>query len=179
MMKKIFFPIAMLLILTCSFTQKNINPDTEYPRLNDSTLFDFWLGDWEAQWFEKDSVKAYGENHIRKELKGFVISENFHIRSGSSKGFEGSSWSVYDKNKQKWFQTWVDNSGAYMTFEAKLDGSTRIFERSTINKKGTAVLQRMKFRDIKKDSFTWDWESSLDGGKTWSMNWQIFYTRKK
>jgi hypothetical protein len=148
-------------------------------KLNDSTLFDFWLGDWNAHWFEKDSVKALGENHLKKEMKGFVIEENFKINTGNSAGFVGSSWSVYDNNKKKWFQTWVDNSGAYMAFEAKLDGDKRIFERSTINKKGMPVVQRMVFKNIQKDSFTWDWETSSDNGKTWSLNWQIFYTRMK
>lgn len=171
--------VFVILIFSCfKGTDKSfhLSPDL---KLNDSTLFDFWLGDWNAHWFEKDSVKAFGENHLKKEMKGFVIEENFKINTGSSAGFIGSSWSIYDSNKKKWFQTWVDNSGAYMAFEGKIDGDNRIFERSTINKKGVPVVQRMVFKNIKKDSFTWDWETSTDNGKTWNLNWQIFYTRMK
>jgi hypothetical protein len=176
---RLFFPCLVILILSGFKNSENKVALNANPRLNDSTLFDFWLGDWDAVWYEKDSLKAFGENHLTKEFNGFVIHENFKVLTGSTAGFVGGSWSMYDKNKQKWFQTWVDNSGSYMAFEAKLDGVNRIFERSTINKKGIAVIQRMVFKNITKNSFTWDWESSADNGKTWSLNWQIFYTRKK
>lgn len=29
----------------------------------------------------------------------------------------------------------------------------------------------MVFKDIKPESFTCDWESSADGGKTWKLSW--------
>jgi hypothetical protein len=35
----------------------------------------------------------------------------------------------------------------------------------------------MVFYDIKKDSFTWDWEGTQDGGETWNLLWRINYTR--
>jgi hypothetical protein len=148
-------------------------------KLEDSTLFNFWVGDWEASWNENGTVKLLGENHLSKEFNGWVIREKFKVNDGTSKGFEGGSWTVYDKQKQKWFQTWVDNQGAYMAFEGKLEGDKRIFERSTIDKKGKPIIQRMVFKDISADSFTWDWESSADNGKTWTLNWQILYKRKK
>jgi hypothetical protein len=148
-------------------------------KLEDSALFNFWVGDWEASWNENGTVKLLGENHLSKEFNGWVIREKFKVNDGTSKGFEGGSWTVYDKQKQKWFQTWVDNQGAYMAFEGKLEGDKRIFERSTIDKKGKPIIQRMVFKDISADSFTWDWESSADNGKTWTLSWQILYKRKK
>jgi len=178
-MKNILLLVAATLLL-CSFNNstKNAGKPTALS-LNDSTLFDFWVGNWEAHWMEKDSVKLLGENSIKKEMNDFVIQENFRVHAGASKGFVGSSWTVFDKNKHKWFQTWVDNQGAYMAFEAKPDGNNRIFERSTVNKKGVAIVQRMVFKDISASSFTWDWESSTDNGKTWALNWRIYYKRKK
>lgn len=162
-----------------SFKPEGNSVNIKELKAEDSTLFDFWIGDWEASWNENGSVKLLGENHLRKEYGGWVIREKFKVNEGASKGFEGGSWTVYDKQKQKWFQTWVDNNGAYMAFEGKPEGAKRIFERSTINKKGQPVIQRMVFRDITSESFTWDWESSADNGKTWNLNWQIFYKRKK
>ena len=35
----------------------------------------------------------------------------------------------------------------------------------------------MVFYDIGENSLTWDWESSLDGGETWKLQWRIFYIR--
>src|ERR1044071_6374634 len=133
-MKKLFLLVIIATALS-SFKNKNIMPETKL-KLEDSTLFDFWVGDWEASWMENGEVKKLGENHLTKEYSGWVIREKFKINDGANKGFEGGSWTMFDKQKQKWFQTWVDNSGAYMTFEGKFDGNNRIFERKTINKKG-------------------------------------------
>ncbi len=166
-------------ILLISFKPKNDLMTNTTLKLSDSTLFDFWVGDWEASWNENGTVKLLGENHLSKEFGGWVIREKFKVNDGASKGFEGGSWTVFDKQKKKWFQTWVDNNGAYMAFEGKLDGEKRIFERNTIDKKGKPVLQRMVFRDITTESFTWDWESSADNGKTWTLSWQILYKRIK
>jgi len=38
-------------------------------------------------------------------------------------------------------------------------------------------IETKYFKDIKKDSFIWDWESSYDRGVTWKLNWRINYKR--
>jgi hypothetical protein len=53
-----------------------------------------------------------------------------------------------------------------------------MFERSFTNKAGEAIRQRMRFRNISKDSFDWDWQSSKNGGE-WKMLWELKYTRVK
>ena len=35
----------------------------------------------------------------------------------------------------------------------------------------------MVFHHITKDAFTWDWEGTTDGGKTWKLLWQLDYRR--
>ncbi len=176
---KHFFLALVSVIILMGFKSREARMDKINLKLTDSTLYDFWVGDWEASWNENGKVKLLGQNHLTKEFSGWVIHEKFSITDGASKGFEGGSWTVYDKQKQKWFQTWVDNSGAYLDFEGKLDGEKRIFERSNINKKGQSVIQRMVFKDITQENFTWDWENSSDNGKTWTLNWQILYKRMK
>ena len=47
------------------------------------------------------------------------------------------------------------------------------WELSWTDQQGNTVINRMIFHDIKSDSFTWDWQSSSDGGKTWQLNWQF------
>jgi hypothetical protein len=71
--------------------------------------FDFWIGKWNAYW--DDSLK--GNNDITKTLGGFIIEENF---SAKYESFYGKSWSVFDSASNSWMQTWVDNTGAYLTF---------------------------------------------------------------
>ncbi len=143
----------------------------------DSTAFDFWLGKWNATWTEA-GVACHGTNTITKTMNDKFIHESFHILDGASKGFVGESFSVLDKADNTWKQTWIDSDGSYLDFTGAIDGDTKIFERTYRNTQGKTLHQRMRFYNIKKDSFMWDWEKSEDG-KTWSLAWQISYTRMK
>ena len=35
------------------------------------------------------------------------------------------------------------------------------------------------FYDFDDQGFTWDWEATQDGGKTWTLNWRINYKKVK
>jgi hypothetical protein len=41
------------------------------------------------------------------------------------------------------------------------------------------TASRMVFSNVKPDSFTWSWEATKNGGKSWSLSWRLQYTRKK
>ena len=139
---------------------------------------DFWLGEWNLRWQETDSTEATGTNRITRDLSGQVVGEHFHVLTGQSAGFEGKSWSVYDTRSQSWKQTWVDNQSGYLDFAGGKEGDTFVFQRQFLEKNGKVVQQKMVFRDIRPDAFTWDWMRSDDEGRTWVLNWQIFYSRK-
>lgn len=144
----------------------------------DSTLFDFWIGEWKGTWKNPDGSESHATNSVTRYLGGKVIKEHFVILDGRTKGFIGESYSVFEKRSREWKQTWVDNGGGYIDLTGDLDGDTRIFKRSFQNN-GKTMMARMRFYDIKPDSFMWDWESSADEGKTWTLNWRIHYTRMK
>jgi hypothetical protein len=86
--------------------------------------------------------------------------------------------SVYQPARDRWKQAWADNNGGYYDFTGIFEDEKRIFQ-TEVNKlpDGRRFVQRMVFYDISEDSFTWDWESSNDGGETWNLNWRIFYER--
>ena len=120
-----------------------------------------------------------GTNHIEKTLDGTVIRENFRILEGGNEGFKGTSISVYQPRFERWKQAWADNNGGYYDFTGKIDGNKRIFQTVVRElEDGREFTQRMVFYDITNNTtMTWDWESSEDGGETWTLNWQIFYKR--
>ena len=143
----------------------------------DSTALNFWLGQWNATWV--DSGKTYhAVNTVTRKMNDHFIHESFEILDGPMKGFKGESFSTLDRQSGLWKQTWIDNQGAYLDFVGKQEGDVKIFERSFTNKAGENVKQRMLFRNIKKESFDWDWQSSKNGGE-WKMLWQLKYTRIK
>jgi hypothetical protein len=141
------------------------------------TWFDFWVGEWNVTWQESDGKIGEGKNTITKILDDAVIQENFRAEVGSLRGYKGTSISVYNSKKNSWHQGYADNQGAYFNFLGDREGEKRIFKTEAVRKDDKLLIQRMVFYDIRENSFTWDWESSEDGGKTWKLNWRINYKR--
>lgn len=146
--------------------------------LDSSQYFDFWVGEWVASWDEGNGVEQLGVNTITKSLDGKVIVENFRIEKGQSRGFKGTSISVFQPRLKRWKQAWADNQGGYFDFTGSFEGEKRIFETDTVKRGELEVKQRMVFYDIQADSMTWDWELSRDGGETWELQWRVMYSRK-
>jgi hypothetical protein len=164
--------MKFLLSIICFGLGLQVNGQLE---MTDSSLFDFWVGTWELTWKDASGGTGKGFNQIERVLGDKIIQENFKATEGDFAGYEGKSWTTFDAANQVWKQTWVDSQGAYLDFIAAIEGENRIFQRS-FQKGEKNITQRMVFRDIEDGSFTWDWQSSIDGGE-WNTNWQIEYKR--
>lgn len=170
--------LRLLFLLFFSLIPLQLFSQNSVADLEPQEYFDFWVGEWNASWEESGGNTGRGTNHIEKTLDGTVIRENFRILEGGNKGFKGTSISVYQPRFERWKQAWADNNGGYYDFTGKLDGEKRIFQTAVTElEDGRQLTQRMVFYEITEDSMTWDWESSTDGGKTWTLNWRIFYER--
>jgi hypothetical protein len=108
-----------------------------------------------------------------------MVKSSMKILEGQNAGFLGTSISVYNPKTTQWHQAWADNGGGFFNFIGEIDGEKRIFKTLPIEKDGKIRIQRMVFYEIQRDSFTWDWEGTQDGGQTWNLLWRINYTRKK
>ncbi|WP_190810279.1 hypothetical protein [Flagellimonas sp. S3867] len=158
------------------FSQDSIHKiplDPTFPE----TAFDFWVGKWEVTWDEGDGKQGKGVNRIAKILDEIVIHEDFRVLAGQNKGFKGTSISVYQSHLSRWKQAWADNQGGYYDFLGEIDGTDRIFKTKPTTINGKNVISRMVFKNIKRDSFTWDWESTYDDGKSWKLLWRVNYKR--
>jgi hypothetical protein len=164
-MRQLLLTACMVVCFLTSFSQA------------DSTWFDFWVGKWEASWEEPGGKTGKGRNVVTKILDNRVVQENFKIEEGASKGYLGTSLSVYNPKRKTWHQGYADNQGAYFNFIGERDGEKRIFKTEVVTNAGKQITQRMVFYDITENAMKWDWESSDDGGKTWKLNWRIFYKR--
>lgn len=170
--------LSLLLLLITICLSPDVRAQDDISDLQPEAYFDFWVGSWEATWDEAEGKMGSGTNLIEKTLDGRVLQENFRILEGQNKGFKGTSISVYRPNNGQWRQAWADNNGGYFDFTGKVDGNKRIFQTTPIDRGGGNMFtQRMVFYDITDDSMTWDWESSNDGGETWTLNWRIYYKR--
>lgn len=170
-MKKILSILALTTTFTLIGQQQPPQPSEE-----DLSKLDFWVGKWDLTW-----EGGKGTNLIEKKLNGRVIQENFEATEGSFKGYMGTSISTFNPQDGKWHQAWADSNGGYIDLIGFMDGETRIFQRTTprILPDGKEAWARMRFYNITADAFVWDWESSVDGGETWKLNWRINYTRAR
>lgn len=151
--------------------------------------FDFWVGEWEGIWPREGGMKGRAINSIESILDGCVIMENFSSTGPEGNGLVGKSVSTYNRRLGKWQQTWVDNQGSYLDFTGDFkDGKMILALDRTLTLEGDQVPDslsgkesrwRMVWFNIGRDSFDWNWERSLDGGKTWEVVWPLRWTRKK
>jgi hypothetical protein len=137
--------------------------------------YDFWIGTWNAEWTNPDGTKGQATNRITR-IMGRVLHEHF---VDTTSRFEGMSMSVLDPKDSLWHQAWADNQGSYFNFIGERADGMPAF-RTLPKKRGDKVIvQRMLFKDIAPNAFTWDWQLSEDGGRTWSLKWRIQYTRAR
>jgi hypothetical protein len=134
--------------------------------------FDFWLGSWVAAWGEDG---AHGRNVITKAYDGKVVEERFDGRPGAE--FQGMSVNVYDEPRERWLQTWVGDAGNYFALEGAMRNGEMVLLCDRHTDENQSVTFRMRFHDIEADAFTWSWERSIDGGKTFDLAWRIDYRR--
>jgi len=130
--------------------------------------FDFWLGEWEV--FLPNGKKA-GESRIESIAAGCALLENW---SGNG-GFSGKSVNMYDRDDQRWHQTWVDSSGSRLDLAGVF--ADRRMVLSSAAKAGP--VQRIAWSVDDDGSVRQLWESSSDEGKTWTVQFDGRYVRRK
>lgn len=135
--------------------------------------FDFWLGTWDLTW-----EGGTGTNTVTRILGDCIIQEDFATEAMGPQPYLGLSVSAYSPQRGQWRQTWVDSQGGYLDFVGGFADGKMVLQREGM-RNGKPVLQRMTWYNITPDSLDWDWEASEDGGQTWTLNWQIHYTRRR
>lgn len=163
---------ALLVSMTLASSMALAAPPSPQP----AELFDFWLGDWQVTWKNADGTTGHARNHVQRILDGQVIEEQFEAAPGGAPHvLRGHSLSVLQQSTGVWRQAWADNEGSFFDFTASVDGERRIFATSLVTEGQMAKGQRMVFHDITRDGFTWDWEGTTDGGRSWKLLWQLQY----
>jgi hypothetical protein len=136
---------------------------------------DFWVGEWDVEM----GGTTVGESRIEKILNECVVFENWT----SANGYVGKSFNVYDTEKDRWQQTWVDGTGRITEYYgASRDGNLYYTSEQTTTSadgKREHVLGRMTFFNMAPDRVRQLWEQSTDEGKTWTVAFDGLYKRKK
>jgi hypothetical protein len=135
--------------------------------------FDFWVGDWEVRTAQGGQVA--GENRIEKVSGSCAILENWTSRGGGT----GKSLNFYNAQAGQWQQYWVGQGGATQYTASAWDGPTLRFVAEGTRPDGTPIKQRLSFTPIARDTVRQHGETSADGGRTWSTQYDFIYVRKR
>ena len=157
-MKNVFF-LMLFMVASSSNSQQ----------LNESS-FDFWVGTWEATWQSKEGKTLNGINVISKVLDNHVVKEEFHDPNSN---FNGLSVSIYNTRTNEWNQTWVDNQGGHFLLLGCIENGNPVFKTKMIDKEGEKIGRKMVFKNISKNTFSWEWLGTNDNGKHWEVLWEI------
>jgi len=133
--------------------------------------FDFWTGEWDVT--EKEEKIAV--SRIERIVNSCIIFENYT----QGDGYTGKSFNFYDATLGKWRQTWVDGFGNVSEFVGEYKDNAMRFEGESHLSDGRKVLRRMTLFNLGPDRVRQYSERSTDGGKTWSVNYDFVYRRKK
>jgi tetratricopeptide (TPR) repeat protein len=135
--------------------------------------FDFWLGEWDVTPAGATAPSAY--NNISAVQDGCVVLEQY--RTGS---FTGMSINFYDVTLKKWHQTWMSNSGGSLYLEGGLnqDGAMEMTDQGLPISSATGAINKVTWTPNPDGSVRQYWQSSTDGGKTWSVAFDGIYVRK-
>jgi len=137
--------------------------------------FDFWLGEWEVS-TTNGSIPA-GTSKIELILSDCVVQENWKSLNNP---YSGKSYNIYDSALKRWEQYWVDNTGGNIFFHGELkDGVMDYFTDDLPQPTGPALRRHLQFFELSVDKVRQFSQGSTDGGKTWSVEYDFTYVRKK
>jgi hypothetical protein len=132
--------------------------------------FDFWLGNWQVR---AADGKLVGANRIERALGGCALHESWRGVSGH----QGHSYNIYDASRHRWHQTWVDDQGLLLELNGGLVGGRMVLNGETVDSTGRRAEQRITWERLDRGNVRQRWESSGDGGVTWSIVFDGIYSR--
>lgn len=137
----------------------------------ESRQFDFWIGEWDV--VTTEGHDPAGSSSIQLILDQCVILENW------TGGLNGKSFNHYDVATKKWIQDWVDSASSGIHFEGALENGVMSYYADTVNTDGTHARRHLQFFKLDEDHIRQFSQQSTDGGKTWTVEYDLTYNRKK
>jgi tetratricopeptide (TPR) repeat protein len=138
--------------------------------------FDFWLGEWSVVTSQGETPA--GDSRIELILGDCVVQENW--TSAGNIGYSGKSYNIYNMSLKRWEQYWVDNAGGNIFFYGGLkDGVMDYWTDEIPQPDGKNLKRHLQFIKLGPDKVRQFSQGSNDSGKTWFVEYDFTYNRKK
>ncbi len=171
---------------------------TDQYRGDDHRAFDFWIGEWEANWrapvegaFEHEAEGSWTRQRVFPILGGKALVELAWARDNPEEPSQrGFSIRYYDEGNERWVmaQNWPNennNGGAFLDQLVGRDHLGRLTMYSASSRPmpdGTYASEhrRYNFTDIRPGkSFRWDGSNTADKGATWRTWYVVDFLRNR
>lgn len=137
--------------------------------------FDFWIGEWNVE--TTNGAVPAGQSRIEKTLADCVILENWQSNGNP---YSGKSYNIYNSSLKRWEQFWVDNVGGNIFFYGGLkDGVMDYWTDELPQPDGTKLKRHLQFFALGPDKVRQFSQGSTDNGKSWHVEYDFTYIRKK
>lgn len=149
---------------------KNLHPCDGDPSFR---KFDFWIGDWDVQQTGVPRAPQGASSHIERILDGCVIFENWNPGSA---GPSGKSFNTFNTTTRKWEQYWVDGTGRITHYIGEFRDDGNLYYEA--DQFGSSNKLRMTFFNQGPTQVRQLGHISTDGGKTWTVSFDLTYVKK-
>src|SRR5215475_13479819 len=137
--------------------------------------FDFWVGEWDVS--TTQGAVPSGTSKIELILGDCVVLENWKSLNSL---YSGKSYNIYNSSLKRWEQYWVDNVGGNIFFHGQLkDGAMDYWTDDIPQTSGPALRRHLQFSQLGPDKVRQFSQGSTDSGKTWNVEYDFTYVRKK
>ncbi|MEP6666572.1 MAG: hypothetical protein ABJA81_09010 [Nocardioidaceae bacterium] len=140
----------------------------------ETTQFDFWLGDWEVF---TPAGKRVGTNQITSLFGGRALAESWE----GAGDVHGRSLNAWDAARGVWHQTWVDSTGSLLLLDGGMCDGSMVMEGTAPSDDDPHVVQRHRISwtpSADGNEVRQLWEVSSDQGSNWEVAFDGRYRRK-
>ena len=118
--------------------------------------------------------KPAGTNRIESVMNGCGLAEHWT----SARGGHGTSLNFYDRRTKRWSQAWIDEGGKALHLSGTFaDGKMTLASAPRQTDAGIDV-QRITWSKNADGTVRQVWESSTDGGSTWTVAFDGTYAAR-
>ena len=131
---------------------------------------DFWIGDWDA-YDGAEPQKPVARAHVDRLLNGCVLKENYQGVTGG----EGQSFSIYDKTRKLWHQSWVTNRGKLLVIEGQFQNGEMVLSGTDFFTPTHPLIRGTWKPDPTEKGVRETAVTSTDGGSTWQPLFDLIF----
>jgi hypothetical protein len=165
-MRTASFGLILLLVATPLAAQQG----TRGCSSEESAAFDFWVGSWTVS---DMAGNAIGSSRIEKASNGCVVLESWT----DANGIDGHSINFYDPDSRSWHQVWMGSNGLPLRLEGDSDRPGRMTMTGDRRTAQGVVQNRITWTRLDDGSVEQLWETSSDGGTSWTAGFRGIYRR--